>query len=115
MLTTILQHKLIAGVATIVILGGMWYGLAGSTTLPPILESDGAVTSEDQELVATLLALRTVTLSGSIFTDPVFMSLQDFGVEIISEPVGRENPFAPLAPTVAPTPQTTQGAIIFGQ
>ena len=113
MLTSILEHKLIAGIGTVIILGALWYGLTGTATPPPVLQQGSGGSSEDQELVATLLALRAVTLSGTIFNDPVFMSLQDFGVAITPEPVGRPNPFAPLPPSVRPTTQSTQGANIF--
>lgn len=113
MLNSILQHKLIAGIGTIVVLGGLWYGLTGSAAPSPILQTENATNNGDQELVTTLLTLRAVTLNGTIFSDPVFQSLQDFGVEITPEPVGRLNPFAPLAPTAAPTDQTTKSANIF--
>src|SRR5258708_33771030 len=107
MLNNILQHKMVAGVITIVVLAGGWYFLTG-TGEAPILQTDSPVGNDSQEIVSTLLALRAVTLSGTIFTDPVFMSLQDFGVEIKPEPVGRPNPFLPLVPIVVPSQQTQQ-------
>jgi hypothetical protein len=113
MLNNILQHKMMAGLIMVVILGAAWYGLTATSAPPPILQTDNPAGSGNEELVATLLALRAVTLSGTIFTDPVFMSLQDFGVEIQPEPVGRPNPFLPLSPVARPTPQTTQSAQIF--
>ena len=91
----------------VVILGGAWYVLTGTATPPAILQTD-APSADSQEIVATLLALRAVTLSGTIFTDPVFMSLQDFGVDIQPEPVGRPNPFLPLTPVAVPAQQTQQ-------
>ena len=114
MFNILLQHKILAGIALIVILGGVWYGLSSSSVPAPILQTDRAVADADQGLVATLLTLRAVTLSGTIFSDPVFMSLQDFGKDIVSEPVGRPNPFAPLESSVLPTASTTKGARIFG-
>ena len=113
MLNNILQHKVTAGVIMVVILGLAWYGLAGNAAPPPILQTD-TVSNENQELVATLLALRAVTLSGMIFQDPVFMSLQDFGVEIKPEPVGRANPFLPLTP-IQLAPQQTEQSIRSAQ
>lgn len=50
-----------------------------------------------QELLATLANLRKIELNKSIFTDPVFISLNDFGVVIPKEPLGRRNPFLPAA------------------
>lgn len=118
MLNNILQHKVSAGVAMVVILGLAWYGLTGTAAPPPILQTE-TVDVGNEELVATLLALRAVTLSGTIFQDPVFMSLQDFGVEIQPEPVGRPNPFLPLTPVVEPqtqqqAQQSQRSAQIFG-
>ena len=109
MLNGILQHKVSAGVGMILILGAAWYVLTGTATPPPLLQTDQP-NDDSQEIVATLLKLRAVTLNGTIFQDPVFMSLQDFGVEIRPEPVGRPNPFLPLSPDVAQPQQTQQAA-----
>jgi len=37
--------------------------------------------------------MRSIRLDSSIFENPAFASLRDFGREIIPEPVGRTNPF----------------------
>ena len=102
----ILQHKLFALIAIIVIVGAVGYGLMQSNEpASPLLTSEIVPTgspsadSADQELVASLLALRAVTLNATIFQDPAFKSLQDYGTTIVPEPVGRENPFAPLSAT----------------
>ena len=47
-----------------------------------------------RDLLVALAKLKSTALDTSIFDDPVFMSLKDFGVEIASQPVGRRNPFA---------------------
>jgi hypothetical protein len=59
---------------------GVWIGLSSSGS-----SSNSLLTSEnvgdngpDQDLVATLLALRAVKLDGSIFTDPAFPEPQGF-------------------------------------
>ena len=52
------------------------------------------------DLLATLLSLKTLTLDPTVFGDPVFRSLQDFGLPIPEEAVGRNNPFAPLGENV---------------
>lgn len=90
------NNKLILGGALIVIVAVMWYILAGNSN-EPILQAEPATEfSTDRELVTTLLELREITLSGVIFADPVFQGLKDIGTEIVQEPVGRPNPFAPL-------------------
>jgi hypothetical protein len=106
---------ILVGIA-VLIAGAAWYGLSNSST-----SSSGLVTTPistvsspaEQGLIATLLTLRAVKLDGTIFSDPVFMSLKDFSTEIVAEPVGRENPFAPLPSRSLPSESTTQGAKIF--
>lgn len=49
-----------------------------------------------EDLIKTLSSLNTIKLDESIFSDPAFVSLSDFGVAIPSQPIGRRNPFAPL-------------------
>lgn len=83
----------------VLVAGVVWYGfMGGSAPAQPLLTTEEVVASaeSDSDVVRTLLTLRSVSLSGTIFSDPSFVTLQDFGREIISEPVGRENPFAPL-------------------
>ncbi len=48
------------------------------------------------DLLVILSDLRTMKLDDSIFSDPLFRSLKNFRVELSSEPVGRDNPFAPI-------------------
>ena len=57
------------------------------------LAGAGSVGEDVLELLATL---RGIELDGSIFEDPAFRSLEDFSRELVPEPVGRENPFAPV-------------------
>lgn len=100
-------------VAGIAIAGLVWYGFfSGSSSSDQVLttaSTDGVADSLDQGLVNTLLTLRAITLSGSIFSEPVFQELQDFSTEIVPEPVGRPNPFAPLSP-VSLIPSDTSSA-----
>lgn len=49
-----------------------------------------------RELLATLLELKEINLDSSIFEDPVFRSLEDFSQELVPQPTGRRNPFAPI-------------------
>jgi hypothetical protein len=115
------QHKLIFIIIIVLIVGGVWYGLSqGSTPAPALTTSTaGAGTgtasapAAGQDLVGTLLTLRAVTLSGTIFSEPAFAHLQDFGTTIVPEPVGRTNPFAPLTIAAATTTQSQHAAQIF--
>lgn len=50
-----------------------------------------------RELLVMLAKLKSTKLDRTIFEDPVFNSLKDFGVQIAPEPAGRRNPFASFA------------------
>lgn len=93
----------------------VWIGLSSSASPSGSLLQTETVdqNGSDQELVATLLALRSVKLDGAIFSDPGFQSLKDFSTEIVPEPIGRPNPFLPLNSTVVVTPASTRAAQIF--
>ena len=74
--------------------------------------SSATVTSSDsnlalsQNLLVTLQNLHTIKLDGSVFSEPAFQSLTDFGVTIPPEAVGRRNPFVPISSGVVQTSGT---------
>lgn len=111
------KHMVIVFVLVAVVVGGVWYGMSGGgVETGALLTTDtvndsGSPTEDavDRDLVETLLTLRAITLSGTIFNDPAFLSLRDFGTMIVPEPVGRANPFAPIGAQQTPQPQTTTG------
>ncbi len=57
------------------------------------LSTLGAV---DNELLSLLINLRSITLDDSLFDDPAFRGLIDFGQQLVPEPTGRQNPFLPV-------------------
>ena len=63
-------------------------------------EADLSVDSSQEiigrRLVDTLQKIRTLELDKSFLSDPAFLSLVDFTVEVVSEPTGRDNPFASI-------------------
>lgn len=112
------QHKLIFVLVVLLVVFGVWYGLSQSSAPAPLLSTTSdtgspTVDNADQQLVTTLLALRAVTLNGSIFSDRAFMNLQDFSTTIVPEPIGRDNPFAPLPSTATTTPENPHAAQLF--
>ena|SRR3569832_167732 len=115
----ITQHKLLAVLAVVLVMGGVWYGLSASSAPAPILTTDTAAdgstvtSSEDQDIVGTLLTLRAVTLKGTIFQDPAYRTLQDFSTTIVPEPVGKENPFQPLTSPASTSVSASHQAQIF--
>ena len=115
MINFVLSHKIIVIVVALLVAVGVWIGLSssGNPTGSLLSTQDVGGNGPDQDLVATLLALRAVKLDGSIFSDPGFQNLKDFSTQIIPEPIGRPNPFAPLGSNVVITDTSTKGAQIF--
>ena len=77
----------------------------GGTSATLTASDSGSPLSTD--ILVTLQSIHSIKLDNSIFSDPVFMSLSDFGVTIPSQNVGRRNPFAPLGIGVEPVATTT--------
>lgn len=93
------KYKTSLFIVVIVIIATIAYTLLLSGNDEKLLVSEtpsDAGTAAEGDLLSILLDLRSVKLDDGIFADSVFKSLEDFGQELVSEPVGRENPFAPL-------------------
>ncbi|MBY0473094.1 hypothetical protein K2Q00_02295 [Patescibacteria group bacterium] len=91
------QNKTLLGViilAAFLILGFLFYSWSSPSLGTANTNSDSG--QMGQALLITLAGLNTIRLNGEIFTDPVFISLTDFGVVIPSQPTGRRNPFLPI-------------------
>jgi hypothetical protein len=82
----------------VIILVGLWAYM----TYYQGPSSDASLSSDDtgsplsQDVLVTLSHVKAITLDPSIFSDPVYQSLNDFGVTIPLQPIGRRNPFAPV-------------------
>lgn len=113
----ITDHKLIVLLIVVALGVGWWFladaGGSSSTGTTITTQSTEGQSAGDQALVATLLQLRAVKLDGGILSDPVYKSLQDYSTAIIPEPVGRENPFAPLSLRATSSPDANHAAAIF--
>lgn len=106
MFDIIKKNKIILVVVALLFVGFVWYGMSGVEETPSLLESnsfEGAVgsevTAQERATLDTLFQLRSIQLLGNIFNDPAFQALRDYRIEIVAEPVGRKNPFAPLTET----------------
>jgi len=60
------------------------------------LTASSADASVSGDLLVTLNSLNVIRLDDSIFKDPVFGSLSDFGTPLPEPTPGRRNPFAPV-------------------
>lgn len=113
MLSFLTSRKVIVVIVSLVVAGLAWYGLSSGSPATSLLDTQAVADHKiDQDLVDTLLALRSVKLDGVILTEPAFKGLKDFSTQIIAEPIGRPNPFAPLSGAVTAA-STTKGAQIF--
>lgn len=93
----ILKNKMVMGGLAAVAVLALGYYLWTSTSSTPLLTNSADTTSPlSQDILATLGQLHTIRLDPSVFTDPVFVSLTDFGVTIPPQTAGRRNPFAPV-------------------
>ncbi|OGC88116.1 hypothetical protein A2419_01440 [Candidatus Adlerbacteria bacterium RIFOXYC1_FULL_48_26] len=79
--------------AAFIILAFLFYSWSNPSSAVTNTNSEGS--QMGQALLITLAGLNTIRLDGEIFTDPVFVSLTDFGVIIPPQPAGRRNPFLP--------------------
>jgi hypothetical protein len=99
------KNLALIGIIIIVILGAVWYALsAGSGTSTSVEVTDGGVlvatagdpeAEADPDVLKLLLDMRAIKLDGRLFKSPAFRALQDTGRQILKEPQGRANPFAP--------------------
>ena len=92
----ILKNKWAAGGiagALVLVLGYYLWSGAGSSALLTTTEGTSPLS---QEILTTLGQLHTIKLDSSVFTDPVFVSLNDFSAVIPPQNAGRRNPFAPV-------------------
>lgn len=83
-------------VAVVAVVGWMMLGGGSSTSDTSVIQGTTQATVGD-DLIQTLTTLQGVTLDGSIFSNPLFTSLQDNTRQIVNEPAGRHDPFAPIS------------------
>lgn len=95
----------------VVLASGFFYWLSGDsgsegTGALTVLPTSPLDATLGRDLLVALATLKSTKLDTSIFTDPVFVSLKDFSVDISAQPVGRRNPFATFdAGSLPKTPQ----------
>lgn len=105
----LLKHKMVAAGFVVILAALAWYFLSGSTDREAVLTTEApTIPAEAQQLILSLASLRAVTLDGAIFSSPSFKALRDFSKPITTEPVGRQNPFAPLSASEIASGASTQ-------
>lgn len=86
---------IIVGVVVIILTLVYFYTQGGSSSSNSLLVSSSAGTIGSAEL-SLLNQLSSLKLDTKIFRDPVYLSLQDYSVQVPTQNVGRPNPFAPI-------------------
>ena len=85
----------IGGIVAVLILGYVYFAYFSGSSTPALTSTDASNTALSQSLLLTLQNLQTIKLDNSIFSNPAFISLTDFGVTIPPQTVGNPNPFLP--------------------
>jgi len=97
------ENKAILVIVVIIVALLAFYGMSsGGSSSSSVLSASSPNTDKavnDRELLQLLTDMRNIHLEGNIFESASYTSLQDFGRSIIPEPVGRQDPFAPLPKT----------------
>lgn len=78
----------------------------GQSGLVAIDGSASATSATGAQVLTLLNRLQAIKLDGKMFSNPNFLSLQDWSVDITPQDVGRPNPYLPVvnaAPAVAST------------
>lgn len=75
-----------------------WYFFIHKSDSGPVVTSSQELPgTQSSELLNALGNLQNINFDGTIFADPVFLSLTDFSIQLTPQPKGRPNPFAPLS------------------
>ncbi|MBI2030214.1 hypothetical protein HYT05_01185 [Candidatus Kaiserbacteria bacterium] len=106
-----MQRKLLVLGVAVIAAAALWYGMSqssapdttiitssveGTSNTPGGVVTPGPVDKDTQQILEILLALRAVKLDETLFSNQAFISLKDYSTQIVPEPVGRPDPFAPL-------------------
>ncbi len=89
------DNKMYIGLIVLAVAGLWMYMTFFSGSSPEATLTSDHESPLSQDVLVTLSNLHTITLDASIFSDPLFLSLTDYGVAIPPQNVGRRNPFAP--------------------
>lgn len=93
------KYKNIIIIAIVIVIVAFAYNLFVDKTDESLLTSEVRGVENpvlETDLLSILIDLRLIKLDDSIFSSQAFQSLRDFGQDIVPEPIGRENPFAPV-------------------
>ncbi len=88
------------------IAGFMYFGKSGTET-SILISQNSKANSIGADILSALNQLDSLKLDESVFEDASFKTLVNFSRPIQSQPVGRNNPFAPVVKSVSETSAKT--------
>ncbi|HEV7449021.1 MAG TPA: hypothetical protein VGP13_00570 [Candidatus Paceibacterota bacterium] len=94
MMALLKKNMVVIGVIVVALAALYYFYSSGDSGA--LLSTDQNTSPVSQEILTTLGSLRVIKLDSSVFEDPLFLSLSDFGVSIPPAAAGRRNPFAPV-------------------
>src|SRR3989338_5103866 len=94
MLALLKKNMVVIGVVVAALAVLYYFYSTGSSS--ELLTAESQPSPVSQEILATLGNLRTIRLDNSVFKDPLFLSLSDFGVTIPPAAAGRPHPLSPV-------------------
>lgn len=80
-------------------------GSSGNLLMQQSATNTAAIGASEQEILSLLRRLKSISLQTELFESNAFRSLEDFGVTLEPQPIGRSNPFAPIG-IQSPLPDT---------
>lgn len=101
----------VLGILLIVVVGWYLYSrqkpseIAGESFIiddPMMLAAGGATGDVGMEILDLLSKIQGLRIDTTLFADPAYRSLSDYTQQVAPQPVGRDNPFAPIPGGVAP-------------
>lgn len=94
---TISKNKVLLIALVIVAVVGFYFFTRGEEAPLTTTVVGGGSGTIGQELIIELNRLKALrSIKRDIFLDNAFISLEDFTQEVVAQPVGRDNPFAPI-------------------
>lgn len=90
---------LIVALVVVAVVGYFIFTGGDDTAEAPLVgvQAGAASTGMAQEIVIELNRLRALqSINGDFFANPAFVSLRDFTQTVVPQPIGRNNPFAPI-------------------
>ncbi|MCW9054443.1 MAG: hypothetical protein OQJ98_00460 [Candidatus Pacebacteria bacterium] len=99
MMELLQKYKTLIIVLVLIVIGFVLYSLfftSGNDGSVLVSQKPSGAAREGNELPILLVNLKSIRLDKALFDDAAFQSLTDFGQELIPQPTGRPNPFAPV-------------------